>query len=122
MMSSFPIGLLLLLVISLASAEKICPGYGFVRRPENCTSTCSTSDDRCSTDTKCCYRITEPCGFHCIVPKDNVKKSGQCLNSQMNNSLWYLCDVHICDVDNDCQGIEKCCSNSCGSKICITPS
>ncbi len=54
--------------------------------------------------------------------KDNVNKSGQCLTSPMNNSLWYLCDAHSCDVDNDCQGIKKCCSNSEGSKICITPS
>ncbi|CAF1530614.1 unnamed protein product [Rotaria sordida] len=109
------------MIISLINAAKVCPGYGFIHEPENCTSTCSATNDQCPPEEKCCYIITEPCGFHCIVPKDNVEKSGKCPTSSPNDPNWFLCDAHSCDVDNDCQDIRKCCPNSCGSPICMTP-
>jgi len=120
-MSFISVTIILLLIISLTNARKICPSHGFVPQPRNCKSTCSQIDDQCPIDTKCCYHIGQPCGFHCIIPKNNIKKSGQCPTLQTDNPSWFLCDAFFCDVDNDCQGLEKCCSNSCGSKICLTP-
>ncbi len=121
-MSSISIVIILLLIISLTNPETICPGYGYVRVPENCTSTCSSTLDQCPTGTKCCYRIDQPCGFHCITPKDKINKSGRCPTTQTDNPSWSLCDAFDCDVDNDCQSKKKCCSNLCSSKICIDPS
>ncbi len=120
-MSFMSIAVILMLIISLTNAEKICSSYGFVPEPQNCKSTCSPTNDECLLGTKCCHRIKHPCGFHCVRPKDNIEKLGQCPTIQTGESLWYLCDAFFCDVDNDCQGTEKCCSNSCGSKICFTP-
>ncbi|CAF0776608.1 unnamed protein product [Adineta steineri] len=120
-MCYFSTVILFFIVISFINTEKICPGYGFVKFPENCTLTCSTSNDQCTNGTKCCQRLTEPCGFHCIKPKDDVKKSGDCPQLQANNPFWFLCDGHYCDVDSDCKGMAKCCTNICRSKICVIP-
>lgn len=107
----------------LASGEKVCPGYGFVRIPEKCESSCSPEKDECGNDKKCCFRVEQPCGHHCIVGKDNMKKSGLCPSntSVKDNPIWGLCDGHMCDVDHDCQGETKCCPNICGSQVCIQP-
>ena len=97
--------------------------YGFVRIPEKCESSCSPEKDECGNDKKCCFRVEQPCGHHCIVAKDNVKKSGLCPSntSVKDNPIWGLCDGHMCDVDHDCQGETKCCPNTCGSQVCIQP-
>ena len=115
------IAVILLLAISFISTAKVCPSNGFVVLPTNCTSTCSTRRDRCGTNKKCCYRIAKPCGFHCIKAKHNMKKAGECPTSQSDDRLWSICDFSTCDVDNDCEDTKKCCSNLCGSKICISP-
>ncbi|UJR22587.1 hypothetical protein I4U23_025632 [Adineta vaga] len=120
-LSSFSIAILFMIVISFMNAEKICPGYGFVPRPENCTSTCSADNDQCIKGLKCCYRPTEPCGYHCIEPKTNITKQGKCPTVKVDDPMWYLCDAHLCDVDSDCRGKQKCCSNMCGAKICTGP-
>ncbi|CAF3205281.1 unnamed protein product [Rotaria sp. Silwood2] len=116
--------LLFLVIVSIVNAgEKVCPGYGFIRPPDKCESTCSREKDECPQGKKCCFRIEQPCGFQCIVPKDNEKKPGNCPTSatEQQNPYWNLCDGHFCDVDNDCKGDKKCCPNMCGSTICIAP-
>lgn len=124
-MTSIPlVASLLLILISIAATEKVCPGYSlFMIKPEKCESTCSPTKDECRDGKKCCYRMGQPCGHHCIVPKDNIKKSGLCpaLSSVKDNPVWGLCDGHMCDVDNDCPGEHRCCFNMCGSPVCIQP-
>ena len=122
-MTSLPLALLLLIISTSVAATKVCPGYGFMRPPTNCTSTCSNEKDDCPSNKKCCLLIREPCGYHCIVPKDNVAKVGKCpsSSSQVNNPYWNLCDGHFCDVDNDCKGTQKCCHNPCGTPLCLPP-
>jgi len=114
----------LLMTISVANAgQKVCPGYGFVQLPENCESTCSSEKDECSSNKKCCFRVEQPCGFHCIIPKDNEPKPGKCPTSVSieDYPYWGLCDGRFCDVDIDCKGAQKCCHNECGAPICIAP-
>lgn len=118
---SLSIAVILLLIISLINTEHICPGYGYVAEPVNCSSTCSQTNDQCPIGRKCCHRIEEPCGFHCIISKDNKKKLGECPTRVTGKLSWLLCDAVLCDVDDDCQGTEKCCTNVCGSKICLKP-
>lgn len=124
-MSLFSFALFVISLMSIVNAgEKVCPGYGYIRTPENCESTCSIEKDECPRGKKCCFRAEQPCGFQCIVPKDNEQKQGQCPSSSSGNisdSNWNLCDGHMCDVDNDCQGTKKCCSNRCSSFVCIKP-
>ncbi|CAF0752669.1 unnamed protein product [Adineta steineri] len=111
-------------VISGANTgQKVCPGYGFIERPQKCESSCSAEKDECPSGEKCCFRIEQPCGFHCVVPKDNKAKPGNCpTNANMTDNLyWKMCDEHSCDVDNDCHGTNKCCRNQCHSTICIDP-
>ena len=123
-MSPYSFAVFLLVIISVVFAgEKVCPGYGFIRPPTNCESSCTTEKDLCASGKKCCFRVEQPCGFHCIIPKDNEPKIGKCPTSvsMIDNPYWGLCDGHFCDVDNDCKGVEKCCFNKCGSKICIAP-
>ncbi|CAF2628957.1 unnamed protein product [Rotaria sp. Silwood2] len=112
------------MIVSIVNAgQKVCPGYGFIKPSPNCASTCSTVKDRCPIGKKCCFSMQKPCGFHCIVPKDNQPKRGKCPAPQtkIKNPLWNLCDRHLCDVDNDCKGTTKCCRNACGATICIAP-
>ena len=120
---SFASFLLWLIVSVVNTRDNVCPGYGFIRPPENCNSTCSPEKDECPLDKKCCFRIEQPCGFHCIVPKLNEQKPGKCpaTSSALDNLEWSLCDGRQCDVDNDCKNTEKCCQNLCGSLICIAP-
>lgn len=123
-MNMYSYAALLLMIVSFAYAgQKVCPGYGFIRPPDNCKSTCSMENDECPAGKKCCFRVEQPCGFQCIVPKDNTPKSGSCpaSGSSMEDPLWGLCDGHMCDVDSDCQGVKKCCPNMCGSTICVAP-
>jgi len=123
-MRPYSFAVLLLVIISVANAgQKVCPGYGFILRPENCESACSTEKDECPSGTKCCFRLEQPCGFQCILPKDNEPKVGKCPSpsSQIDNPYWNLCDGHFCDVDSDCKNAEKCCYNLCGTPICIAP-
>ncbi|CAF3394917.1 unnamed protein product [Rotaria sp. Silwood2] len=116
--------LLLLAIVSIINAgQKVCPGYGFIKPPNNCKSTCSILKDKCPIGKKCCFRMQQPCGFHCVVPKDNQPKPGKCplLSSKQIFRNWYVCDLHFCDVDNDCRGTAKCCYNPCRATICIEP-
>lgn len=110
----------LFVIHSLISSEKVCHDYGFIPRPDHCVSTCSITNDQCREGKKCCYRLEEPCGFHCVFAKEDTKKDGQCPTGKISNMQWYLCDASFCDVDNDCPAKEKCCSNTCGAKVCIT--
>lgn len=111
----------LLAIIAITDADLICPGYGFIRPQEPCVDECSADKD-CGSGKKCCYTPEAPCGYRCLVGKDNVAKPGECPSSQSEQTdpNWYLCDGHFCDVDNDCRCKKKCCSNKCGSKICIS--
>jgi hypothetical protein len=121
-MSPYSLIVLLLVMIAVVNAgQKVCPGYGFVPLPGNCESTCSVRNDDCPAGKKCCFRMEQPCGFQCIIPKDNEPKSGKCppSSSQIDAPNWNMCDGHFCDVDSDCQGAEKCCYNLCDSKVCI---
>lgn len=123
MVSTILLASLLVTIGFVVAADKVCPGYGFVMMPEKCESSCSPDKDECGNGKKCCFRIEQPCGHHCIVPKDNVKKPGLCPSSTSvkDTALWGLCDGHMCDVDNDCSGETKCCPNMCGSTVCIYP-
>jgi len=123
MSSSFLPLLFLVIVSAVYAGQKVCPGYGYIRPPKNCNSTCSVENDQCASGTKCCFQISEPCGFQCIVAKDNERKSGQCpsQSSEVKTPLWGICDAHFCDVDSDCQGAEKCCPNPCGAPVCVAP-
>ena len=123
-MSYYSFAILLAALLSIAYAgQKVCPGYGFIRPPENCTVTCSRENDTCAEGLKCCFRLEEQCGFHCIVPKENIPKKGTCpsQSTEINDGEWMLCDGHMCDVDSDCEGDKKCCRNYCGSAVCIAP-
>jgi hypothetical protein len=122
-MSPYSIAVFFLVIISVANAGKVCPGYGFIRPPDKCESTCSQEKEECPSDKKCCFRLEQPCGFHCIIPKDNQPRAGVCpsSSSEIDTPYWGICDAHFCDVDTDCKGAEKCCHNPCGAPICIKP-
>ena len=109
----------LFVIISVISTGKVCHDYGFIPRPDDCVSTCSRMNDQCRNGKKCCYRPEEPCGFHCVFAKEDIKKFGQCPTGKVSSMQWYLCDASLCDVDNDCPNAEKCCPNICGSKVCV---
>jgi hypothetical protein len=122
-MSYYSFAILLVVLVSIAYAgQKVCPGYRFMRPPTpSCNSTCSMENDECPSDKKCCFSVREPCGFHCIVPKDNEPKKGTCPSpsAEIKYPYWRVCDAHFCDVDNDCKGAQKCCWNTCGSSVCV---
>jgi hypothetical protein len=113
----------LLAIIVIADAEFICPGFVFIRSQQPCVDECSIDNDKCGLGKKCCYTPETPCGYRCLIDKDNVAKPGKCPSPQtdQNNSKWYLCDGHDCDVDNDCRCKKKCCPNKCGSTLCVSP-
>ncbi|CAF1118300.1 unnamed protein product [Rotaria sp. Silwood1] len=109
--------------VIIANTELVCPGYGFVFPKPPCIAKCSPTKDHCRAGKKCCYTPLRPCGYRCLVGKDNVAKNGTCPppSSNQTNSKWDLCDFHDCDVDNDCQYDDKCCLNKCGASMCISP-
>ena len=122
-MSAASLIVILVLIIPLIHGGKVCHDYGFVaviNQSEKCVSTCSKVNDQCPSETKCCYRLEQPCGFHCVNAKDDIKKAGQCPTKNVSEKDWFLCDASFCDVDHDCPGMKKCCPNSCGSKVCLT--
>ncbi|CAF1118281.1 unnamed protein product [Rotaria sp. Silwood1] len=110
-------------IVTIANTELVCPGYGFIRPQQPCVDECSPENDHCDVGKKCCYTPLEPCGYHCLVGKDNVAKKGKCPlpSSKQNHQYWNLCDGHFCDVDNDCPRKQKCCPNKCGTPLCIKP-
>jgi hypothetical protein len=116
---------LLLISILFTYAEKVCPSYGNAGFQDlySCFDQCSPDDDQCGLNKKCCFFLTHPCGHRCIIPKDNTVKSGECPSPNYNliNILWITCDIRLCDVDNDCPDDEKCCSNKCNTRLCLTP-
>lgn len=122
-MSSVTYFLVLLTIVVAVKAQLVCPGFGFVRPQEPCVDECSTANDTCSSGKKCCYTPLTPCGYRCLVGKVNVTKPGVCPSRESNQeeSIWLLCDANLCDVDGDCPCKEKCCSNRCGSNVCIAP-
>lgn len=115
--------LILLAIIAITKAELVCPGFGFVRPQQPCVDECSTDNDTCPSGKKCCYTPLTPCGYRCLVGKENILKPGTCPlpESNQDESIWLLCDANLCDVDGDCRCKQKCCSNRCGSKVCIAP-
>ena len=123
MLSMWKIGILSMMLFLIVDGELICPGFGFVRPQEPCVEQCNPQNDTCSEGKKCCYTPMEPCGFRCLEGKENISKRGICPSpvSEQEPMNWYLCDGHFCDVDGDCPYKKKCCSNKCGSKICISP-
>ncbi|CAF1199054.1 unnamed protein product [Adineta steineri] len=110
-------------MVAIGNAKLICPGYGFIRPLEPCVDQCSLDKDTCGAGKLCCYTPQSPCGNRCLIGKDDAGKKGTCPSSQseQKDPKWGLCDGHFCDVDNDCSCKKKCCSNKCGSKICISP-
>ena len=123
-MSTISCILISLAIFTIANAALVCPGYGFVRPQEPCVDQCSTDNDTCGTGKICCYTPLTPCGYRCLVGKNDVAKPGKCpspSSEQTNNNNWYLCDGHFCDVDKDCQCKKKCCPNKCGTPLCIAP-
>jgi hypothetical protein len=118
--------LIILLLIIFISTEKVCPSYGNMGsedRYSSCFDQCSPDNDQCESNKKCCFFLTHPCGHRCIIPKDNRSKSGICPSPNCNqiDILWSVCDIRLCDVDNDCPDKQKCCSNKCNTRICLTP-
>ena len=115
--------LTLLAIVTVAKSELVCPGFGFIRPEEPCVNDCSPDKDTCASGTKCCYTPLKPCGYRCLVAKENIPKRGTCPSpdSDQDDSIWLICDANFCDVDGDCPCKEKCCSNKCGSKVCIAP-
>lgn len=123
-MSAAPYLFVLLAMIAITvNAELICPGFGFIRPQQPCVNQCSSDKDTCGTGQKCCYTPVAPCGYRCLASKNDVAKRGTCPASQseQNHPYWRLCDGHFCDVDSDCSCKKKCCSNMCGTKLCISP-
>ena len=112
-----------LILVTVINSELVCPGFGFIRPQEPCVDQCSADNDTCGSGQKCCYTPQSPCGYRCVVGKQNVTKSGSCpsRDSDQSDPNWFLCDGHSCDVDNDCRCKKKCCHNKCGSSICISP-
>ncbi|CAF0802110.1 unnamed protein product [Didymodactylos carnosus] len=114
------------LIQSKSTEKYVCPGFGFVRPQTPCEDSCK-DDTTCKSGLKCCYspliKDNRPCGSHCIQPKENIPKEGQCPDSKSKpeSSLWGICDIHMCDIDGDCKGKEKCCRNTCGGPVCIAP-
>lgn len=121
-MSFYSFAVLFLITVSMVHAgEQVCPGYGYMPITENCESTCSRENDECPSGTKCCFRMEQPCGLQCLVPKDDEPKAGTCPSpsSKVDNPYWGMCDGHFCDVDSDCKDEDKCCPNLCGSPVCV---
>lgn len=108
---------------TISHAEYVCPGFGFIRPQTPCVDQCSYTNDTCGTGLKCCYSPMTPCGYRCVVPKNNVPKAGTCpsQDSEQSDPNWYLCDGHFCDVDTDCPCKKKCCRNKCGTPLCMSP-
>ena len=116
---------LLLVFIFFTYSEKVCPSYGIDGTTDrnSCFDQCSPADDQCKSNTKCCFFLTHPCGYRCLVPKDDKPKHGKCPPPHCNQMdlLWSVCDIRLCDVDDDCPYDQKCCSNTCNTRICLTP-
>lgn len=116
---------LLLSFILLISTEKVCPLYGNdgLKDRSSCFDQCSPDNDQCESNKKCCFFLTYPCGHRCIIPKDNQQKSGECPLPACNqiDVLWSMCDMRLCDVDNDCPNNQKCCTNTCNTRMCVKP-
>lgn len=119
--------ILFLFTLAYVRNEKVCPLYGDVGNEyeyrEDCFDQCQPDDDKCGINKKCCFFRSNPCGYRCIIPKDNREKSGFCpsADSFQINILWSMCDIRLCDVDNDCPADEKCCTNICRAKMCLKP-
>jgi hypothetical protein len=122
-MSTVPYLLILLAILVIVKSELVCPGYGFIRPQQPCVNECSPDKDTCGSGQKCCYTPLTPCGYRCLIGKQNITKPGTCPPSQsdQSNPNWRLCDGHFCDVDGDCKCKKKCCPNMCGSLVCIAP-
>lgn len=117
---------ILFFFIYLISSEKVCPSYGNTGHADrhSCFDQCSPdATDQCESNKKCCFFLTSPCGYRCIVPKDDQPKSGRCPSPDCKQIeiLWSMCDIRLCDVDNDCPANQKCCSNRCNARMCLTP-
>jgi hypothetical protein len=114
-----------LIIIFFPSAETVCPSYGNDGSADrnSCFDQCSPEKDQCKSNTKCCFFLTHPCGHRCIIPKDDKPKFGKCPPPHCNQMdlLWSVCDIRLCDVDDDCPNDQKCCSNSCNTRMCLTP-
>jgi hypothetical protein len=125
-MVSFQVFIFLLVIFIFSiDTKKVCPSYGYMGFEDGkfCFDQCSPDNDQCESNTKCCFFLTHPCGHRCIVPKDNISKFGECPspNSNQIDILWNMCDIRLCDVDNDCQDDQKCCLNKCNTRMCVTP-
>ena len=88
-MSYVSIALILLVIVTFANAAQVCPEYPYIAGERICNSTCLPNNDTCPKGRKCCYRPTTPCGFHCVVAKDNVQKPGNC-TAAPDNPSWNI--------------------------------
>jgi hypothetical protein len=107
----------LLAIVVTNNSELVCPGFGFIRPQQPCVNQCSTDNDTCGSGKKCCYTPETPCDYLCLIGKQNIAKPGTSPPSQFaqTDRNWRLCDV-----DNDCRCKQKCCSNMCGTLMCIS--
>ncbi|XP_073480905.1 uncharacterized protein [Aquarana catesbeiana] len=75
-----------------------------------------TKDQQCPGHQKCCVR---ECEYACIEP-EKLEKSGQCPHVGPPGTLMlYKCpsvNTTACVNDVDCEGHQKCCSESCVNK------
>lgn len=113
-------------MVNMVTTKLICPKVEGPIRPLACRSECSPSDDTCKTGTKCCFTYDSPCGHRCIVPKEDTAKPGQCSlpDQEKLNKDPLMCeevDSDSCEVDNDCNGNQKCCRSECQYLACVSP-
>lgn len=89
-----------------------------------CEAEC-VGDAECSAGTICCFN---GCGYQCTdsvltvkLPEYDAPKIGTCPDSEPVQFITFLhpC-VDLCDADNDCPGLQICCSNGC-ARTCHNP-
>ncbi|PIO72370.1 WAP-type 'four-disulfide core [Teladorsagia circumcincta] len=85
------------------------------------------SDDDCQITEKCCY---DGCGLHCKAMTSDVSKSGEETKAELvkpgqcpyfdERSCEQPSQVNQCGTDDECAGVQKCCSDGC-TKKCLYP-
>ena len=84
-----------------------------------CIDACS-DDNSCPADQKCCANA-DGCGNQCVPPLAGVvedsSRPGECPSPP--EGAAGIC-LEMCNVDTNCPGDLKCCSNGCGH-VCTNP-
>ncbi|XP_070544252.1 SCO-spondin-like [Ptychodera flava] len=121
----------------------VCPRNNALTSPlrSTCMTECTTDTDcvgdwKCCTDGGCsmvCRPPTETMDTTIQATRSNLRvilskttsmltgttKSGKCPNTTPYSWNFHVCISH-CNVDIDCPGDNKCCSNGCGHQ-CVPP-